>query len=265
MRRFSFCDSFLEPISDKSMNETGYLLKQMTNFLDYADFDNEQLANVSHLMDAICLKNSVDYPISTKINTTLFRDSKKARCQAIDDAMNQMYPIFKRASANKTEKLDFSSILFYTNLTNKSMSSSYGLVDLINTSWISSNTTVEKVCSLTNKLKSFVSTKIASKPAQRRGLEQMPQQNKFVTSVRDLFSTFLDNFLWLQRRAYWESSTRLQQLIANFELGASSLANGARSIGGRLFRIASVANSTKVVVLPSQINSQNNNTTMLTY
>lgn len=244
MKRYGHCKGSLAPLKDANMNETEYLIHQIRLFLDEANFDNEQMNNVSKLMDSICQQTEVEgsYAVSmhidvnkydsANVNTTA-KGAKENRCRAIDESMDAMRVVFKRSVFNKSEPLDFSSIKFYPNP--KDRSAFYNISDLINTSWIKSEAVLDLVCHITDSVKDYVKLKTAkSQPQERFAAEQ----SKGVLSyLMDFLSRILDPILGNQRRLAWEGSNR-------FEMVAMSVRRGLSSTGQAVSSFFTRANST---------------------
>lgn len=210
LHRYGHCYNGLQPLNGYQLNETEFLIHQIKVFLDEGNYDNEQLANVSMLMDNICRPNiDTSYPISVHIDVNKFANAsgKQNRCNAIDDAMDSMYYVFRRSALNRSEPLDFSVILFYPNETDRS--ATYNLTDLINTSWIKSETILEHVCGITTATKNYIQSKTTNSTAQARS-EPLSQAGR-VRALIDYFNSWLDPILGLQKRLYWESTNRLGQ------------------------------------------------------
>jgi len=250
LRRYGHCIGELPPLRDSSLNETEYLVQQMRVFLDQANYDNEQLANVSALMDNIC-RSDLDssYPISVNIDVTKYNNNgtgKENRCKAIDEALDSMFVVFKRASVNKSEPLDFSVIQFYPNASNKA--ASYNLTDLINTSWIKSETILEHVCKITDSVKDYVQARMSNSKAQDRSQQQ---QGGYFSTLLDIINNILEPLLGFQKRLYWEGNNMLESGYSRISYGLGSLRSG---IGNRykntrdrisnLFSSSQSANST---------------------
>jgi len=194
-------------------------------------------------MDNIC-RSDIDqsYPISVHIDVNKFSnnhtDGKANRCQAIDDALDSMYYVFKRAALNRSEPLDFSTIQFYPNITDRS--AYYNLTDLINTSWIKSETILEHVCNITDSIKRYVQARISSntnttlssngsgnnnKAADKRTEQQPPRVGVF-TTIFDIIDRFLDPILGLQKRLILESNSRLELMQNRLSSGLGSIRDG---------------------------------------
>lgn len=178
-------------------------------------------------MDNIC-RSDIDtsYPISVHIDVNKYNGTagKENRCRAIDEAMDSMYYVFKRAALNKSEPLDFSVIQFHPNATDKS--AAYNLTDLINTSWIKSETILEHVCRITDSIKEYVQLRASSSVAQKRF-----ERTGVVSSLIEFLDRLLDPILGLQNRLYWESSNRFEQIQTRISSGLGSLRDG---IGSRV-------------------------------
>lgn len=192
-------------------------------------------------MDNIC-RSDIDqsYPISVHIDVNKFSNNhtegKANRCQAIDDALDSMFYVFKRAALNHSQPLDFSIIQFYPNASDPS--AYYNLTDLINTSWIKSETILEHVCNITDSVKRFVQARMAapssnstgaagsssSSTAQKRN-EQQPRAGVF-TTIFDLIDRLLDPILGLQKRLMWESNNRLEMVQNRLSSGLGTIRDG---------------------------------------
>jgi hypothetical protein len=231
--RYGYCVNGLQPVTSAKFNETEYLVNQIRTFLDQGNYDNEQLANVSSLMDTICRTSAEpSYPISVHVDIQSFNSStnpnaKGTRCRAIDSAMDSMYHVFKRAALNHSEPLDFSSIQFYSNETDRS--AFYNLSDLINTSWITSEVVLEHVCSITNATKEYVQARSSNSTAQSRKQDSTGVSN----ALFELIDRLLEPLLGLQKRLYWESTNRLEFLQSRLSSGLGSIRNGIGSGLGR--------------------------------
>lgn len=221
------------------MNETEFLVHQVRAFLDAGNYDNEQLSNVSSLMDNICQLPPEDnanqdstYPISVNINVTQYSNAsgKAYRCRAIDESMDAMYSVFRRAALNKSEPLDFSVIQFYPNATNRA--ASYNLTDLINTSWIKSDTLLEHVCKITDSVKLYVQMRSSNSTAQDRA-----QQSGVFTTLMDFIDRILDPILGVQKRLFWDSNNQV-------ELIASAIGKGFRNTRARIVGLFTSASNT---------------------
>lgn len=227
-RRYGHCVGSLPPLKDHSLNETEFLVQQMRVFLDQANYDNEQLQNVSALMDNICQRGEpgAEYPISAHINVTLYNDpkiGKHHRCKAIDEAMDSMFTVFKRAAFNKSEPLDFSTILFYPESNDKNIY--YNLTDLINTSWIKSDTMLESTCKITDAVKEYVLAHTSNSTAQDRSHQQ---QSGFINSLIEFLDRLLNPILGLQKRLYWEGNNRFEMVYSTI---GNQLTNWRNSLG----------------------------------
>jgi hypothetical protein len=227
--RYGYCIEGLQPITKDKLNETEYLTNQIKSFLDHADYDNEQLANISSLIDTICLSNNIDpspYLISVHVdipsfNSSINTNAKDTRCEAINKVADTMYHVFRRAALNRSEPLDFSSIRFYPNETDKS--AFYNLTDLINISWIMSEVALEKVCSITDATKDYIKAKSSSLNAQPR---QQNSDKASSNSFLDLFNRFLERILGIQKQFYWESTNRFEYIQSRLSNGLSSVRDG---------------------------------------
>lgn len=225
LQRIGYCFGDLPQLKDYNLNETEFLRHEMKVFLDEANFDNEQLTNVTALMDQICRDNEradeIRYPISANLDVNKYSNAsgKVNRCRAISEVLDAMYPVFKRASLNKSEPLDFSVIQFY-NATDKLHS--YNVSDLINTIWIKSETPLDLVCEITDSVKSYVKYRTSNSTAQDRS-----QLNKSaLQTLLDFIDRLLDPILGIQKRLYWESSTRYEQAYLGLANQLSSLRDG---------------------------------------
>lgn len=226
LRRYGHCVSDLPPYKDSNFNELDFLVNQMRLFLDQANYDNEQLANISALMDNICFrtdKNENSYPISMNIDVSKY--NKDTRCKAIDEAMDAMYYVFKRASLNKSEPLDFSVIQFYPNATNKE--ASFHLTDLINTSWIKAEVMLEHVCKITDSVKEYVQSRSSNSTAQDRSQQQ---HSGYINSMMDFLDRLLDPILGPSRRFYLEGTNTVEIVYSTL---SNQLGNLRDSIGSR--------------------------------
>lgn len=233
MRRYGHCVSDLPPLRDYSLNETDFLAHQIRVFLDQGNYDNEQLANLSALMDNICrINDSPDsnYPISVHIDVNKYSNTnnsnvgKENRCKAIDEAMDSMYYVFRRAAWNRSEPLDFSVIHYYPNATNKA--ASYNLTDLINTSWIKSDTILEHVCSITDSVKSYIRSRSSNSTAQDRSQQQ---SSGVWNNLIELLDRLLDPILGFNERLLWEGSNRLEIIQTRIANGLGSIRDGLTS------------------------------------
>lgn len=239
---------------DSSLNETEYLIHQIRAFLDAGNYDNEQLSNVTLLMDNICRPDmDSSYPISVNIDVAKYSNvtGKENRCRAIDESLDAMYGVFRRASLNKSEPLDFSSIQFYSDPANKA--ASYNLTDLINTSWIKSETILEQVCVITNSVKDYVQLRSSNSTAQDRSTQQ---QVGVLGTVLELIDRILEPLLGLQKRLYWDSNNRVELVVSGLNHGLVSirdgLSKGYRSTRERIVNVfSSSSNSTST---PAMIN-----------
>lgn len=232
-------------MKDNNLNETDYLMQQMRVFLDQANYDNEQLANVSALMDLICYGPEVDsnYPVSVHVDLKKYENStgKQNRCKAIDEAMNAMFGVFKRAAFNKSEPLDFSVIHFYPDPVNTN--ASYNLTDLINTSWIKSDALIESVCNITKSVKDYVAIRTSNSTAQDRSQQQ---HTGLINSFIEFLDRLLNPILGLQKRLYWESNNRLEQAYVTIGGQLSSLRNNlGRTYKNTRERISGVFSSSE--------------------
>lgn len=228
MYRYAHCYSGLQPLSATNQTETDYLIQKIRLFLDQANFDHEQLTNVTALMGDIC-HDKDDYAVSKYIDVSKFENAtgKTNRCQAIDDAMDAMYFVAKRAALNHSYPLDFSMIQFYPDETNHSIS--YNLTDLINVSWIKSETTIEQVCFITQATKEYVSMRTSNATAQAR----VESPAGPISLLVEYLNRLLDPILGLQKRLYWEGANRFGQ----FQSRLSSLTIGSIRNGyGKLVR-----------------------------
>lgn len=223
MHRFGHCVNGLGPVKDSSFNETDYLTHQIRTFLDQGNYDNEHLNNVTVLMDDICLADRPEssYPISVHLDVNKYNGTtgKEHRCRAIDEAMDSMYYVFKRAALNKSEPLDFSVIKFYPNATDRS--AYYNLTDLINTSWIKSDTILENICKITDSVKDYVRSRSSNSSAQKRS-----EPSSALSSVLDFLDRLLDPILGLQKRIYLESTNRFEQMQTRISSGLGTIRDG---------------------------------------
>lgn len=259
-RRYGLCVGSLPPLKDYKINETEYLIKQTKVFLDQANYDNEQLANVTNLMDTICRLDNSTYPVSSHINVTKYARAtpwgKENRCKSIDEVLDAMFPMLKRAALNHSEPLDFSSVLFYPNASDDS--ASYNLTDLINTSWIEAEAWMESVCHITDMIKEYVQLKGNNSIAQDRASQQ--SHSGFFYSLLDMIDRILDPIFGIQKRFYWESNNRLgmaysslSNQLGNLRDGFGSRIKSGRNRISNLF--ASSANSTKPMNSTNATNS----------
>lgn len=179
----------------------------MKTFLNTADYLPEQTTGLMTLFDDICGDKYSEIPVSDAVPLKLFKTDKAVRCKAIDDAMDRMYPIFKSAAFNKSERMDFSTIMF-PNTTDSTYVGYYNLSDLILTSWIHSNTSITNVCSITDQMRGFLNRKTG----ERREYNVSTHQTMTSTLMAYLES-FIDRFISMNRSAYWEGSTFWQQFF----------------------------------------------------
>ena len=250
LHRYGHCYTGLQPLHGYQLNETEFLIHQIKVFLDEGNYDNEQLANVSMLMDNICRPNiDTSYPISVHIDVNKFANAsgKQNRCNAIDDAMDSMYYVFRRSALNRSEPLDFSVILFYPNETDRS--ATYNLTDLINTSWIKSETILEHVCGITTATKNYIQWKANNVTAQPRS-ESLGQASRF-SSLVDYINYWLDPVLGLQKRLYWESTNMWGQfqsrLGSGFQRARQTIFGSARNLTSTLFTSGSANRSSTML------------------
>ena len=209
------------------MNESEFLAHQIRVFLDQGNYDNEQLQNVTALMDSICRPGDSDssYAISSAIDVGKYTNgngstsAKQYRCNAIDEALDSMYPVFRRAALNSSEKLDFSTIQFFPN---KSEPMSYNLTDLINTSWIRSEMILESVCNITEPVKEYVRMRTSNSTAQDR----LQQQRATSSSIMEFIDRVLDPIFGSLKRLSWEGSNRAEQIMAMLSHGFGSVRDG---------------------------------------
>lgn len=222
MRRFGYCVSDLAPLKNAQYNESALLVYQIKLFLDQASYENEQLANVTNLMDSICRKgDSGDYPISVHIDVDKYANDagKYYRCRAIDEALEPMYYAFRQAALNRSAPLDFSAITYTPNVNNKTVS--YNLTDLINTSWIRAEADLEQVCKITDSVKEYVQAKVSrSKPDSRASTSSSSALNSFI----EFMDRLLDPILGFTRRSLWEGNNMMARL-------SSSVGSGFKAIG----------------------------------
>lgn len=256
LKRYSHCHDYLEPLKNVEMNETEFLVNQMRLFLNEANYQNEQLLNISALMDNLCRPEpDADYPISLNIDVNMYNHSisgKENRCNAIDQALDSMFVVFRRAAVNKSEPLDFSVIQYYPNSNNNE---SYNLTDLINTVWIKSDTQIEHVCKITNSLKDYVTTRIGNSTTQAR----IEKPTSAFESLMDLIDRlFLEPLLGLQKRLYWEGNNRIESVYSamsnqfgNARRGIGSGYNGTRNYLTNMFTSPSPANKTTPLIINS--------------
>ena len=228
---------------DYSLNETEYLIYQIRTFLDQGNYDNQQLANLTALMDDVC-RSDIDqsYPISVNIDVNKFgnnnTEGKANRCQAIDDALDSMFYVFKRAALNRSEPLDFSVIQYYPNATDTTKF--YNLTDLINTSWIKSETLLEHVCNITDSVKRYVQARVMASSNSNSSAEQQhsaragaadkrneqPARVGVFTTIFDMIDRILDPLLGLQKRLMWESNNRLEMVGNRLSSGLGAVRDG---------------------------------------
>lgn len=241
------------------MSDTQFLVNEMKTFFDQGNYDNEQLANVSALMDSICrLQGNSQYEVSVGINVSLYEDpvrGKENRCNAIEQAMDAMYHVFRRTALNRSEPLDFSSIQFYSNATDRS--STYNLTDLINVSWIHSSIEVEAVCKITDPIKEYVAMRSSNATVQVRA--DAPLRGGPVSALVELMNRWLDPILGLRRRLYWESSNRLSQIQTRLSSGMGSVRDAIGSSLGRTRErlFGSLTNATRSSASELPTNSTN--------
>lgn len=214
-------------------------------------------------MDNICLPSThlnpnsdSTYPISVFIDVNKYGNAsgKDHRCRAIDEALDAMYPVFKRAAFNRSQDLDFSTIQFFPNPANRT--AFYNLTDLINTAWIKSETILEHVCRITDSVKDYVRVKTANSTLLERSTPQQ-QPVSLLGSILGLIDRVLEPIFGLQRRFYWESTNRMEQLQVQLSRGVGNLRDGfgtrlrsARDRLGNMFTSTS-ANSTSPLLVNS--------------
>ena len=253
-KRYSSCVGDLPALNNTKLNSTEYLVHQVKTFLDAAYYDRDQLENVTELMDLICQNNGnneqsyiisgnidVSRYESTKDNEEAQKAAKQARCNAIDTALDSMYPVFKRAATNKSEPLDFSVIRFHPNASSTSVY--YNLTDLINTSWIKANFMVDDVCKITDSVKLYVHSRASTSAAQDRSQQQPP--GLFYTLL-DIIDGYLDPILGLQKRLYWESTNRLEMVYNSVSYQLSKARNRVVNIFSAAANSTLSANTTLV-------------------
>lgn len=214
MRRYSHCVGELAPVKGPAnVSETDYLINQVRSFLDQANLDNEQMANVSALMDKFCVHDLQDgnYPISQAIDIDKY-NAKSERCQAIDDAMDAMFLVLKRAAFNRSEPLDFSTIQWHPQANDTK--NFYNLTDLVNTSWIKAGVTLDDTCRITDSVKEY-----AEMRRNRYSVQDRNQQPVGVLrSLMEFLDSYLNGLLGVQKRMLLDTMTRfemLQQSIGN--------------------------------------------------
>lgn len=257
-KRYGHCVGDLPPLKGQKLNETQYLVQSIGIFLDQANYDNEQLANVTSLMDNICQNAESNYVISANIDVNKYNTShpqgKLNRCKAVEEALNSMYSVFKRAALNRSEPLDFSSILFYPNISDKSVY--YNLTDLVNTSWIKSDTMLDHVCSITNSVKDYVRARITNSTAQDRS-QQQPVG--IFSSLFDFIDSYLDSVFGFNKRLYWESTNRLESVYSGIASQLDSLrvgvGKGLKNTRDRVTSIFVSSNSTSPANATQAFNS----------
>lgn len=251
------------------MKETEYLIDSMKVFLDQANYDNEQLANVTRLMDVICRQEG-EYPISVHLDVDKYNgtggSAKLNRCRAIDVALDAMYPIFKRAAYNNLEPLDFSTILFYPS---QNFSETYNLSDLINTSWIKSQTEIENICKITNAVKDYA----AHLSSKSTGGRRLSSSGGILSNIVALFDNyFLEPYFGFTKRLYWEGSNGYETVYNGISSQMGSIKNGlgkgvnrltsSMSWGNRISKNSSVTtNSTGPIPTPTSAPSASASTT----
>lgn len=236
---------------DSTFNETDYLIEQVKVFLNQTNYDNDQLNNVTALMDSICRRSESEqnYPISLNIDVDKYSNpttGKYNRCRAIDEAMNAMFGVFKRAAYNRSEPLDFTVIEFYPNATNKA--ANYNLTDLINTSWIKSDFMLEQVCKITDSVKEYVSQRTNDLDRMDKSqIKSQTQQSGMINSLIEFLDRLLNPILGLQRRLYWEGNNRFEIAYSTIGNGLSGLRNGlGRTYKNTRERISGVFSSSSV-------------------
>lgn len=237
-----------------NLTESAYLVRQVITFLEQGSYENEQLASVTALMDRICQTgNSSSYTISTNINIDQYSNEtgKVNRCRAIDEALDPMFYVFRKAALNKSEPIDFSTIVFRANSSDPERK--YGLIDLINTSWIKSEAPLQTICMITDGIKAYTQGPRKT-PAQDRS--QSVEQN-YAQRLYQFLNGLLDPVIGFQRRLYLDSTNRFELFTTSlgngYEVVRSGVAKGfsnARSRVGQVFGY----NSTLV----NQVNRMNN-------
>lgn len=218
-----YCYGDLPQWKSLNLTENDYLVHQVRMFLEQGNYEQEQLQNMSALMDKICQSEDGEnnYAISTHLDLNKYNGTsgKVNRCRAIDDVMEAMYPLFKKASLNKSEPLDFASIqLFETDKTK-----SYPVVDLINTIWIKAEVPLDVICSITNPIKVYSTTRVTNSTAQDRSSHQT---KGVFNTVLDMIDRLLDPILGLQKRLFWESNTRYEQVYSGLAYQLNNLRDG---------------------------------------
>lgn len=227
MKRYTNCLGDLAPLKNSKLNESEYLLSTMRYFIDQGHYDNEHLANVSLFLDTICkpgFEKVMAYNMTTNIDPDLYRSEKgkKKRCRAVEVSLDSIYEIFRRPALNHQEPMDFSEPQFYANETMKLAHKGYNLSDLINVAWIMSETPIDHTCSLTNSLKSYIAEKSANSTAQDRSQQASGTASSYMSSLANFMNRLLDGLFGIQRRVYWESTNRGEQLfhgLGNFYKG----------------------------------------------
>lgn len=251
-----YCFGDLPQLKEYNLNETEYLQHQMKVFLDQGNYNNEHLANITSLMDSICRTDGgqdVRYPISSSLDVDKYTgiSGKGNRCKAIDEVMEAMYPVFKKVSWNNSEPLDFSVIQFY-NSTDKQFT--YNVTDLINTIWIKSDTPLDLVCEITNPIKHYAASR-----SRNLATDQRQASKGVFSTVLDIIDRLLDPILGLQKRLYWESNTRYEQVYLGLANQLGSLRDGfGKRYNSTVSRLSNMlgrsANST-VIANSTMVNS----------
>lgn len=188
-----------------------FFVDQIRLFLDQANYDNEQLANITQLMGTICRSElESDYPVSMQIDLNRYQNStgKAIRCRGIDRVMDSMFGVFKRAALNKSEPLDFSSIQYPSEIENSPKDAYYNLTDLINVMWISAEAPLDLTCNITGAINEYVRLRTSNSTAQDRS--QLVTPHGYLGSLLEFIDRLLDPILGLQKRFYWEGSNRVE-------------------------------------------------------
>lgn len=187
-------------------------------------------------MNTICRpETDIEYPISLNIDVNKYNNTqngKLSRCNSIDEALDAMYPVFKRAAYNRSEPLDFSVIRFYPK---SSSNDFYNLTDLINTSWIKSDTQIEHICKITNSVKDYAAASIRNSSALDRDDKS---RVGYLTSVYELVDRLiLEPYFGLSRRIYWESNNRYEMVYQGI---SNQVGNFRHGVGRGYNRLSSM-------------------------
>lgn len=230
LKRLSYCINHLTPLTSKNLNETEFLIHQIGLFFDEARYNNEQLLNVTQLMDEICRQEpDAEYPISAFINVNMYNHSiigKENRCHGIDQALDSMYFVFKKAALNNSEPLDFSVIRYFPGPV-VNQTESYNLTDLINTIWIKSEAPIENVCAITNSVKRYV----LAHTSNSTDIKREGKSSSVFESFFDMIDrVFLEPLLGFQKRLYWEGNNRLEVIYAVLSNQMGNLRNEVGSV-----------------------------------